>query len=48
LKKANWWLTDQIIPETADSLKTGFTQNCSTGFSNEGISGISSWNKTSI
>ena len=25
-KGKHWWLTDQILPETADSLKTGFTQ----------------------
>ena len=25
-KGKNWWLIDQFLPETADSLKTGFTQ----------------------
>jgi hypothetical protein len=25
-KGKNWWLVDQLLPETADSLKTGFTQ----------------------
>lgn len=25
-KGKNWWLIDQLLPETADSLKTGFTQ----------------------
>jgi hypothetical protein len=25
-KGKNWWLLDQLMPETADSLKTGFTQ----------------------
>ena len=25
-KGKNWWLMDQLLPETADSLKTGFTQ----------------------
>jgi len=25
-KGKNWWLIDQLMPETADSLKTGFTQ----------------------
>jgi hypothetical protein len=36
-KGKSWWLVDQLLPETADSLKTGFTQKqlnwCS---SNEG------------
>jgi len=25
-KGKNWWLLDQLLPETADSLKTGYTQ----------------------
>ena len=25
-KGKNWWLVDQLLPEAADSLKTGFTQ----------------------
>lgn len=36
-KGKNWWLIDQLLPETADSLKTGFTQKqLSWCLSNEG------------
>jgi hypothetical protein len=33
-----WWLLDQVLPETADSIKTGFTQKqLNWCFSNEGL-----------
>ena len=36
-KGKNWWLLDQLLPETVDSLKTGFTQKqLSWCISNEG------------
>ena len=36
-KGKNWWLVDQLLPETEDSLKTGYTQKqLSWCISNEG------------